>query len=175
MIASWKVNFVLIGHSERRAMGETDAFINQKVLSAIKHGATPILCVGEKVRDEHGFFLRTVEEQLKNALVGVSKSALERLVIAYEPLWAIGKDATREATAEECREMVIFIKKVISDMLGGKPKILPRILYGGSVNELNAYEFIQAGADGLLPGRLSLEPKKMQKLIRSLSVIATTN
>ena len=169
MISHLKPGFVLIGHSERRAMGETNEFINQKVLATIKQGLIPVLCVGEKERDDHGFFLRNVEEQLKSALAGVSRNALSDVVIAYEPVWAIGKNAVREATPEECREMIIYIKKVISDIGTGALRTIPKVIYGGSVNELNAHEYISAGAEGLLPGRLSLEPKKMQKLFQTIT------
>ncbi len=172
MIAHLKPEFTLVGHSERRAMGETDAVVNSQILTALKNKVTPILCIGEKDRDEHGFFLRTIEEQLKQCLANIPKASLSRIIVAYEPLWAIGSHATREATPEECREMVIYIRKVISDIAGGVQKEMPSILYGGSVNELNGHLFISAGADGLLPGRLSLEPKKMQKLINSLQPVA---
>ncbi len=171
MMANQKPLFTLIGHSERRAAGETNAMINQKILTALKNKITPIICVGETVRDDHGAFHRIVADQITAALVNVPKAAISRIVIAYEPVWAISSHATREATPEECREMIIYIKKTLADLSGISAKDMPRIMYGGSVNELNAHEYIDAGADGLLPGHLSLEPKKMQKLIYSLQVI----
>lgn len=171
MLAHLKPAFSIIGHSERRAHGETDEMINQQVLAALKAKLTPVLCVGEKERDEHGFFLRTIEEQLKKALANVPRAAFPRLVVAYEPVWAIGADAARETTPDECREMMIYIKKTLVDLAHISAKEMPRIMYGGSVNELNGHEFTAAGADGLLPGRLSLDPRKMQKLMQSLQVV----
>lgn len=168
MVVDQKPTYVLVGHSERRLQGETDATINQKLTLILKAKLTPILCVGERDRDDHGFFLKTIEKQIKIALFNISKNTLANIVIAYEPVWAIGKGATREATPEECHEMVIYIKKVLSDMYGGKIKHMPRIIYGGSVSPENGLLFItQGGVDGLLPGRLSLEPKKLQKLLNS--------
>jgi triosephosphate isomerase len=171
MVSHLKPEFALIGHSERRAMGETDEAVNQKILAALKNKITPVLCIGEKERDEHGFFLRTIEEQLKSNLAGVPRTAFARIIIAYEPIWAIGSHALRETTPEEVREMVIYIKKTLSDISGISTKDMPAIIYGGSVNELNGRLYLDAGADGLLPGHMSLEPKKMQKLIQSLNVV----
>jgi hypothetical protein len=86
-------------------------------------------------------------------------------------VWAIGAHAARETTPDECREMMIYIKKTLADLAHISAKEMPRIIYGGSVNELNGHEFTAAGADGLLPGRLSLDPRKMQKLMQSLQVV----
>lgn len=171
MVSHLKPEFALVGHSERRAMGETDEAVNQKVLAALKNKITPVLCIGEKERDEHGFFLRTIEEQLKSNLAGVPRAAFARIIIAYEPIWAIGSHALRETTPDEVREMVIYIKKTLSDISGISAKDMPAIIYGGSVNELNGRLYLDSGADGLLPGHMSLEPKKMQKLIQSLNVV----
>ena len=173
MFTETKPTYVIIGHSERRAFGESDELINQKILSAIKYGVTPVLCIGERERDEHGFFLRTIADMLKNDLKDVSKNALSKIVIAYEPVWAIGTHATRPATPEECREMIVFIKKTISDISGGTIKTMPRVIYGGSVNELDARLFIEAGADGVLPGHVSLDAKKMQKVLQNITAVRT--
>jgi triosephosphate isomerase len=170
MLKPWTPKLVIVGHSERRAIGETDAEVNQKVLRALKENVTPIICVGEKVRDDHGFFLRTVEDSLKACLASVPKSAYPSIIIAYEPVWAISSNGGREMLPAECHEMMIFIRKVIADMLGGN-KNMPRVIYGGSVNELNSREYLESGADGLLPGHASLDPKKMQKLFNSLAPI----
>lgn len=174
MVAHLKPAYVLVGHSERRAMGESDDFLAQKVGYALKKNVVPVLCVGERTRDDSGQFLSVIKEQLQKGLALVSKAQISKVVIAYEPVWAIGKDATREATHEECREMMVFIKKVISDITGNS-KQLPRIIYGGSVDDKNALDFINLGkADGLLPGRLSLDIKKITKLITILASYATS-
>ena len=171
MLAHLKPQFSIIGHSERRAMGETDAMVNQKVLAALKYKIIPVICVGETSRDDHGAFLRVVGDQLIAALSGVPRAALPRIVIAYEPVWAIGVHAKRETTPEECREMMIYIKKALADLTGISAKDMPYIIYGGSVNELNAHTYVDAGSDGLLLGHISLEPKKVQKLLNSLVVV----
>lgn len=171
MLEHLKPAFSLVGHSERRAQGETDAMINQKIILLLKNKVTPVLCVGETTRDDHGHFLRVIADQLKHALTNVPKAAFPRLVIAYEPVWAIGKDAVRETTPDECREAIVYIKKTLADMAQLSAKDMPRIIYGGSVNEANAQSYIHAGADGLLPGHISLEPKKMQKLFDSLQTL----
>ncbi len=174
MMSHLKPSYVLVGHSERRAMGESDGFLAQKVLFSLKKNITPVLCVGERTRDDSGQFLSVIKEQLQKGLALVPKTQIPKVVIAYEPVWAIGKDATREATHEECREMIVFIKKVVSDMTGNS-KQLPRIIYGGSVDDKNALDFITLGqADGLLPGRLSLDIKKITKLVAILSSYATS-
>jgi len=171
MLADFDIGFAIIGHSERRAQGETDAIVAQKVKSALSFGITPILCVGESSRDEKGKYLHFLKEEIKMSLSAVSKNAISKIVIAYEPIWAIGKDAVREATPEESEEMAIFIKKVLSDIVGGAHKDV-RILYGGSVTAQNAEHFLsKGGVDGLLVGRESLNPKNFLEILRTAQTI----
>ena len=113
MVAHLKPAFIIVGHSERRALGETNAFVGQKVAATLKQKLTPIMCIGERERDPEHRFLRVVADQITEGLENVPRAALARIVIAYEPVWAIGKDAAREMTPEECREMIIYIKKII--------------------------------------------------------------
>jgi len=111
-----------------------------------------------------------VEDQIKESLNGVSITQMKNIIIAYEPIWAIGKDATREATKEEIMEMKIFIKKIISNIYNSKIAHSSIILYGGSVNPLNTKSFIQdGGADGLLVGRDSINPKKFGAILSALN------
>ena len=169
MLIDMGVRFVIVGHSERRNQGESDSVVNRKILNLLKHKLSVVLCIGEKNRDNDGKYLSCVEKQLKNCLVGITKSQLKNIIIAYEPIWAIGKDAVREATAEEFVEMKIFIKKVISDIYDAKIAHAVMILYGGSVNLNNFREFMEKGkADGLLVGRDSLNPKKFTEIINSI-------
>jgi triosephosphate isomerase len=161
--------YAISGHSERRLLGDTDEVVNKKVKAALKSGLKPILCVGESKRDDAGNFLHFIRKQLELDLADVSKSDLDNLIIAYEPIWAIGKLAKREASPEECREIVIFIKKVLADMFGRKPMEKVKIIYGGSVNERNARDYITTGAaDGLLIGRVSLKPQKFNEILKAI-------
>jgi triosephosphate isomerase len=126
--------------------------------------------VGESTRDRDGFFLSFVGEQIKESLKGVTRRELKNIVIAYEPLWAIGANATREATKEEFMEMKIFIKKVISDIYDSKIAHGITILYGGSVNSQNAKTFVETEvADGLLVGRDSINPKKFGAILNAIN------
>lgn len=166
MLKNFGVEFVLIGHSERRALGETDEIVNKKMILTLKSKMSPIFCIGEKERDANGFYLSFIKEQIKEGLKDVLQSQMKNIVIAYEPVWAIGSKATREATPEEFVEIRIFIKKIISDIYGIKAASNTRIIYGGSVNPLNALAFLKDGeADGLLVGRDSLNIKKFSTII----------
>jgi len=166
MLKNMSVNYVIVGHSERRFLGENDNIINKKIFNLLKNKITPILCVGENKRDHDGFYLSFVKEQLKNCLNEIPKAQIKNIIIAYEPVWAIGKGAVREATKEEFLEMKIFIKKVISDIYDANTAHSVSILYGGSVNPLNAESFVKGGeADGLLVGRDSLNSKKFGDIL----------
>src|SRR3989338_10049763 len=98
MLRDLGVKYVIVGHSEMRVIGETNGEVARKAILALKLGLIPVVCVGERVRDESGKFFTDVKEQLRESLAGVSKSMLSKLVIAYEPVWAIGKNAPRAAT-----------------------------------------------------------------------------
>lgn len=166
MLEKFAVKYAILGHSERRALGETNIDINRKIKASLVSGLAPILCVGENERNENHEYLNFIKTQIEECLSGVAKSSLAKIVIAYEPVWAIGKNATRSATAEEYLEMSIFIKKVLSDRFGAGNIADIRIIYGGSVHPENAQEFLQAGkADGFLAGRDSLDSKKFLQII----------
>jgi triosephosphate isomerase (TIM) len=170
MLTNMGVSYVIVGHGERRILGETNFVVNKKILNLLKFNLLPILCVGESNRDQDGLYLSFVEEQIKESLNGVSVSQMKNIIIAYEPIWAIGKDATREATKEEFMEMKIFIKKIISNIYNSKIAHSSIIIYGGSVNPLNTKSFIQdGGADGLLVGRDSINPKKFGAILSALN------
>ena len=161
------VEYVLIGHSERRSLGDTNVIINKKIISSLKSKINPIFCIGESDRDSNGFYLSFIKKQIEEGLSGVTKLQIKNIVIAYEPIWAIGSNAIREANASEFIEIKIFIKKILSDIYGMKIANETKILYGGSVNPLNAESFIkEGGADGLLVGRDSLNPKKFCEIIK---------
>lgn len=169
MLQSLGVSHVIVGHSERRAMGENNKDINLKILNLLKFKLTPILCLGEINREVDGSYLSFVEEQIKEALLNVKANQMKNLIIAYEPVWAIGAKALREATPAEFMEMKIFIKKIISDLYNAKIAHSLAIIYGGSVDSLNAKPFVEeGGADGLLVGRDSLNSKKFGAILNTL-------
>lgn len=171
MLASVGAQFALIGHSETRARGVSNDMTRDAVRLALKEKMMVVLCVGERERDASHAYLRFVADQIKDALSAVPKSKIADIVLAYEPVWAIGSDAARVATPEECLEMVIFIRRTLADMFGKKIAESVRVLYGGSVDEKNGITFLQTGGvNGLLAGRVSLSPKKFSALIRSITL-----
>ncbi len=166
MLENFNIIYSIIGHSERREMGEDDASVNKKIKLALKQKINPVFCFGEKVRDEGGEYLNILKDQIEEALIGVNKKDIEKIIFAYEPVWAIGKSAVREATVEEFNEVAIFLKRILLDKFGVKNNI--SIIYGGSVNPKNAQSFANSLAQGFLVGRDSLEPKKFLEIIRIL-------
>ncbi|MBI5400655.1 MAG: triose-phosphate isomerase [Candidatus Yonathbacteria bacterium] len=175
MLASLKLSHVIIGHSERRAMSETDELVNKKVLAATKAGLTVVLCVGERERDADGAYLKHIAIQIKTVLHGVTKKDLTQIVIAYEPIWAIGKHAFRAASPDDALEVSILIKKTLADLYG-KDGAGVSILYGGSVDSKNAWEFLmKSQINGLLVGRASLDPKVFGEILQSAENIKTKN
>lgn len=166
MAKGFGASYVIVGHSERRALGETDEQVNLKVKNALKNGLSVVLCVGEKERDKHGYYLGFVKDQVEKALNKVSGTSLKNIVIAYEPVWAIGKDAESPAKPEDLFEMIIYIRKMISDTYGKKGVESIKIIYGGSVNSKNAESFLKEGdAQGLLVGRDSLKANKFLEIV----------
>ncbi len=166
MVKNFGVTYVLVGHSERRLLGETNNIVNKKIVVSLKSKLKVILCIGESKRDSNGFYLSFIKEQIVEALNGINKSQIKDVVFAYEPVWAIGNSAERVASPSEFMEIRIFIKKIIADLYGVGTANGLRIIYGGSVNPLNAESFMKEGqADGLLIGRDSLNPKKFGIII----------
>lgn len=170
-LASLKLSHVIIGHSERRAMGETDELVNKKVIASLKTGLIVVLCVGERERDPDGTYLKFIAEQIKVALHGVQKKDLLKIAIAYEPIWAIGKHAVRAASTDDALEVAILIKKTLTELYGKDGSALT-ILYGGSVDAKNAWEFLlKSHVDGLLVGRASLDPVQFGEILKSADKI----
>ncbi|MCF7833990.1 MAG: triose-phosphate isomerase [Candidatus Pacebacteria bacterium] len=167
MLDTLGVRYTIVGHSEQRHK-YTDEEINRKVRGCLASGIIPILCVGETERDADHKYLNFVKQQVESALDKVSKNSLAKVIIAYEPIWAIGKTAVREATSAEFLEMSLLIKKVLNDKFGKSATDTVKILYGGSVNTKNALDFLENGkADGLLVGRESLNPAKFTEIIKT--------
>ena len=167
MLYNLGARYVILGHSERRAMGESNSEINKKIKSSLVSGLRPILCVGESARDLNHEYFNLVKMELEECLIGIPKNSIPKIIIAYEPIWAISSTPDRrDATADDSREMSIFIRKVLSDKFGAEA-IKVRIIYGGSVTEKDAGDFLQnGGVDGLLPGRASLNAKKFGEIVK---------
>lgn len=169
-LADVGVSHVIVGHSERRALGETDADIARKVARARSYGIIPIVCIGESVRDTHGEYLRFIRDQLLGSLKGIPKKDLKHVVVAYEPVWAIGKKDTEAITPRDLHEMVIYIRKVLSDAFGVKEAQDVRVIYGGSVTSNNALSIVHEGeVSGLLIGRDSVKPDNLLAIVSLLS------
>lgn len=164
MLKSVGVSSVIVGHSERRAAGESDEEIYKDIQTIFKSTLTAIICVGEQARDQHGNYFGIVEAQLRSAIRSVPKNKLKQLVIAYEPVWAIGTG--KHATPEDVHEMKLFIQKIIADQFGRNAIAKVRILYGGSVKKKNAEELLTVGGvDGFLIGGSSLKAKEFASII----------
>ncbi|MCB9818787.1 triose-phosphate isomerase [Candidatus Nomurabacteria bacterium] len=164
-LRSFGVKCSIVGHSERRADGETDQMINRKVLALHEVKSSAIICVGEKSRDSTGDYFNVVEDQLSATLAGVKVEDLSRVIIAYEPVWAIGSG--KNANASQVEEMKLFIQKVLSDIYPREKASMVRIIYGGSVNEDNAEELLKVGTvDGFLIGGASLDAKEFVSIIK---------
>jgi len=173
MLKSVGVSSVIVGHSERRAAGESDEEIYKDMQAIFKSSLTAIVCVGEQVRDQHGNYFGIVEAQLRSALRSIPKTKLKQLVIAYEPVWAIGTG--KHATAEDVHEMKLFIQKIIADVFGRSAIAKVRVLYGGSVKSKNAEELLTVGVvDGFLIGGASLNAKEFAKIVHLAEAYAKT-
>ncbi len=159
---------VILGHSERRTyFGETDSFINKKVITALKNQLRPILCVGETLAErEAGSTLKVVQTQLEAGCEGVSKDLATSVVVAYEPVWAIGTG--KVATTEQAQEVHAFIRTLLTKIFGEAAAQKVRIIYGGSMKPANAPELLaQKDIDGGLIGGASLETRSFVDLVKA--------
>jgi len=166
MLKEIGVDYVIIGHSERRQyFGETDETVNKKIKSAIKHNITPIVCVGETLEQrENNIEKEIVKSQVLKAFSGIEGIDMEKIVIAYEPVWAIGTGKT--ASKEDANDMISFIRNIIMEEYGKEIADRVRIQYGGSVNSGNITEIMnQSDIDGALVGGASLKPEEFVKLM----------
>jgi len=172
MLRSLFVSHVILGHSERRTLfGENDALINKKVLTALKNQLRPILCVGETLAErEAGATLRVVQTQLEGGLEGVSAELANSVVIAYEPVWAIGTG--KVATTGQAQEVHAFIRGLLIKLFGAQTAGRLRILYGGSMKPANAPELLaQNDIDGGLIGGASLEARSFLDLVNAAAAL----
>ena len=172
MLRALFATHVILGHSERRAyFGETDAFINKKVLAALKNQLKPILCVGETLAErEAGSTLKVVQTQLEAGLEGVGNPLAPSVVIAYEPVWAIGTG--KVATTEQAQEVHAFIRGLLVKLFGDVIAQKVRILYGGSMKPSNAPDLLaQKDIDGGLIGGASLEARSFVELVTAAAAV----
>ena len=162
--------YAIIGHSERRAIGDTDAVVAEKLARAFAHGLIPILCVGERERDGEGRYLAFLREELTAALAALTPRECAKIIVAYEPVWAIGKTAADAVSPSDLAEMTLYIRKVLSEFLPGKNPFRSRVLYGGSVEQGNIRALADgSGVDGFLIGHASVEPDTFASLVRQLT------
>lgn len=168
MLARLGVRYVLVGHSERRQFfGMTDEMVAATLRSVLRHEMTPIVCVGETEGERsEGRTESRLSTQLKAALAGLEPSAVGRLVLAYEPVWAIGTG--NPATAVDAEDACAFIRQVVADLAGESAAGSTRIQYGGSVTTDNAADFMaEPDVDGLLVGSASLEAPTFVEIVRA--------
>jgi triosephosphate isomerase len=167
MLAKLGVHYVIVGHSERRELfGETDEVVNKKVKAVLAHEMTPILCVGETLEErEASSTEEKVEGQVRAGLAGVKPDKVAGLVLAYEPIWAIGTGHT--ASAEDAQAVCAHIRAVVGSVAGPDAFAAIRIQYGGSVKSANAVELMgQPDIDGALVGGASLDPEDFAPIVK---------
>ena len=161
-----EVEYVILGHSERRQyFKEEDSEINKKVIAALDHGLKPILCVGETLEQrEAGVTFDVIAAQVKGCLEGLENRNTDDLIIAYEPVWAIGTGKT--ATSQDANEVIGFIRKQLALLLGNDAADKTRILYGGSVKSSNIKELMDMPEiDGALVGGASLDAQEFSRIV----------
>ena len=156
----------LVGHSERRERGESETLIAEKMARAIDAKLVPVLCIGERERDAAGNHFGVIEAQLRSAFAKIGKKK-PPLMVAYEPVWAIGKRLEDAMKPPELQETVIFIRKVLASLFGRSAALSTPVLYGGSVDAVNAERLLrEGGVQGFLPGRASAERKELKALCK---------
>lgn len=164
--------FVIIGHSERRQFfGETNESVNKKVKALLMHGLTPIMCVGETLSErEKGLTFRVLDDHLQNGLKDITQENMQKIVIAYEPVWAIGTGKT--ATPQEAQEAHKYIRDLLKSEYNKDTALAVRIQYGGSVKPENIFDLMsQPDIDGALVGGASLKAESFTDIIKKASEV----
>ncbi|HSX01035.1 MAG TPA: triose-phosphate isomerase, partial [Candidatus Saccharimonas sp.] len=165
------VGYAIIGHSERRAMGEDDKLIAKKAAAALRNDIVPILCVGESLTDrEHGLSAKVVTDQVTAGLSQLTAADVARLVIAYEPVWAIshGDGQGQHATPDQVRPQVQTIRSTVEELYGEEGAGGLRVIYGGSVNPDDCKAYLKTpGIDGLLVGGASLNYEEFANIVKA--------
>jgi len=167
-LASAGIKYVLVGHSERRAAGDTDETVAKKAAAALSAGLHPIICIGETERDQDGKFYSVIEKSVKESLSRIEPAHAGRFTIAYEPVWAIG--SSEAASVRVAAEAILYIRKTIAEMWGREKALKVRIIYGAAVDSENAKTFSEdKNIQGLLPGRASVDAVKFTSIIKAFS------
>lgn len=170
MIKNFGCEFAIVGHSERRNhFKENDQEINLKILAALKVGISPVVCVGEtKNEKDSNQTLSVISRQLKSSLVGVNNSKAEKIIIAYEPVWAVGSD--KIPNSNQIMEAKVLIRKILFGLFGERYAQKIKIIYGGSVSSLSVKQTcLDSAMDGALIGRESLVPYEFLKIAESIN------
>jgi len=167
MLLDSKCSHVILGHSEQRNIGETNIGVNKKTQLALKAKVTPVVCIGESERDEDAEYLSFLKKQITEIFKGVKPAQAKKVVVAYEPIWAIG--AKEPMQGHEMHQMVVFIRKVLTKLYSANTAKGVAIIYGGSINESNMDDMNKNGfVDGLIIGRASLDPSQVAALAKAL-------
>ena len=162
------VKYVIVGHSERRALGETNEIINKKLKAVLGAGMRAVLCVGEAERQKEVAFPKIIRDELYEGLSHIKKPLFRNLIIAYEPIWAVGTG--RADTPKNVYEITTIIRRELYRMVGKRIASKIPVLYGGSVDEKNAANFVARGAvDGLLVGGASLNAEKFVRIVNEVA------
>ena len=170
MLRDIGVEFVIVGHSEQRKRGDTDEIVAGRLKAVLNQGMTPILCIGESTRDESGAYLEFLRNQIKASCGDILKKSAKSIIVAYEPIWAIG--ATEAMKPEDIYETSLFIKKVFADLYGADMGLKVTVLYGGSVTYRNAPDIIAVGkVDGLLVGRESVNAPGFVEMLKAVDLV----
>lgn len=167
-VAEVRAQYCIVGHAERRAMGETNEIIGKKMFECCTAQVTPILCVGERVKDARGDFLHEIRKQITEALLPVPQGLRSKIMIAYEPVYAIG--AAHPPTVSDIHQAILFIKKVLIETYGGSIARTTPVLYGGAVDDTTIRDIVKGIPEcaGVLVGRASTDPQKLAAMITVL-------
>jgi triosephosphate isomerase len=173
MIKNLGVEYVIIGHSEKRKdhPEETSKIINKKIIKALENGLQVIFCIGEKERDTDENYLDFIKKEISEGLDKIDEKKMNNVIIAYEPIWAIGAKSQRADRPDDTLKIVDFIREVLSSIFGKNLSRKTPVLYGGSVDADNAQDFLKnGGVQGLLVGRSSLDGKIFSKILKDADV-----
>jgi triosephosphate isomerase len=167
-VSSTGIQYAIVGHVERRALGDSDEIVSKKAAAALSAKLHPIICVGEPVRDAEGAHFAVLAKNVSASLARIDHSEASRVTIAYDPLWAIGQ---KEAPSSRIvSEAIIFVRKTLAELWGREAALKTRIIYGGSVTPESAAEFKKgSAAQGLLVGRASVDADSFTKIIKAFS------
>lgn len=168
MLSACGATYVIVGHSERRALGDTNAIVARKVQKALDAGLTPILCIGETKRDSDAEYLHDVRAELLSVYEVLARKHWKHVLIAYEPVWSIGKTAEFSITPGDLTEMVRYIRKILAQVTTKTIAAETPILYGGAVEPSNASDLATGtGIQGFLVGHASTDPKTFRALAKA--------